>query len=62
MAALTRGGTILVEEMSPEQLSALEDLQVYERRVAAKNFKFQEEVFDPVEERIEAEMYARKVK
>ncbi len=62
LSALTRGGTILVEEMSPEQFSALEDLQVYERRVAAKNFKFQEEVFDPVEARIEAEMYARKVK
>ena len=62
LAALTRGGTILVEEMSPEQLSALKDLQDYERRVGAKNFQLQEEVFDPVEAKIEEEMYARKVK
>ena len=62
LAALTRGGTILVEKMSPEQLSALKKLQDHERRVAAKNFTLQEEVFDPVEEKIEEEMYARKVK
>ena len=62
LAALTQGGTILVKRMSPEQLAALRELQDYERRVAAKNFKLQEEVFDPVEEKIQAELYARKVK
>ncbi|MCZ6817363.1 MAG: hypothetical protein O7F76_11810 [Planctomycetota bacterium] len=62
LAVLTRGGTILVEQMTPEQLSALEKLQDYERRVAAKNYNLQEEVFDPVEAKIEEEMYARKVK
>ena len=62
LAALTSGGTIPVEKMSPEQRAALKKLQDYERRVAAKNFELQEEVFDPVEEKIEKEMFARKVK
>lgn len=61
LAALTSGGTILVEQMSPEQRAALEKLQDYERRVAAKNLKLQEELFDPVEEKIEKEMFARKL-
>ncbi len=62
LAALTSGGTIPVEKMSPEQRAALKKLQDYEQRVAAKNFELQEEVFDPVEEKIEKEMFARKVK
>ncbi len=62
LAALTNGGTIRVEEMSPEQLAALKKLRDYELRVAKKNFELQEEIFDPVEETIEREMYPRKVK
>lgn len=61
LAALTSGGTILVEQMSPEQRAALQKLQDYERRVAAKNFELQEKLFDPVEEKIEKELYARKL-
>jgi hypothetical protein len=60
--ALTGGGTIPVEDMSPGQLAALGELQDYERRVAAISFKLAEEVFDPVEEKIEKEMFAREVK
>jgi hypothetical protein len=62
LAALTDGGTIRVEEMSPEQRTALKKLQDYERRVAVKNFELQEEVFDPVEAKIEKELFAREVK
>ena len=62
LAALTNGGTIPVEKMSPEQRAALKTLQDYERRVAAKNFKLQEEVIDPVEAKIEKELFAREVK
>ncbi len=62
LAALTSGGTVTVEKMSPEQRASLEELQDYERRVATKNFELQEEIFDPVEEKIEREMYARDVK
>jgi hypothetical protein len=62
LAALTNGGTIRVEEMSPEQRTALKKLQDYERRVAVKNFELQEEVFDPVEAKIEKELFAREVK
>ncbi len=61
LAALTSGGRILVEKMSPEQLAALKKLQEYERRVAAMNFKLAKELFDPVEEKIEREKYPRKV-
>jgi hypothetical protein len=59
--ALTGGGTIPVDKMSSDQLAALKELQDYERRVATVNFKLAEEIFDPVEERIEKEMFARKV-
>jgi hypothetical protein len=60
--ALTAGGTIQVEKMSPEQLAALRDLQDYERGVAVVNFDLAQRIFDPVEEKIEKEMYARDVK
>lgn len=62
LAALTGGGTIPVEKMSPSQRAALKELQDYERRVAAFNFKMQKEVIEPVEERILEEMFARKPK
>ena len=59
LAALTNGGTILVEKMTPAQQAALKELQDYERRVAAKSFQVTEDVIDPVEEKIEREMFAR---
>ena len=61
LAALTGGGTILVEKMSPDQQAALKQLQSYERKVAVKMFELQEEIFDPVEAAIQREMYPRKV-
>lgn len=61
LAALSDGGTLQVEQMSPGQQAALKELQDYERRVAMKTFKLQEELFDPVEEKIEKELFARKV-
>jgi len=61
LAALTSGGKLLVKDMSPEQAAGLKKLQDYERRVAIKHFHLAEEIFDPVEERIEKEMYSRKV-
>jgi hypothetical protein len=51
-----------VEQLSTEQQAALKSLQEYERRVANMNFKLAEEIFDPVEEQIEKEMYAGEVK
>ena len=62
LAALTSGGEVPVEEMSPEQRAALKELQAFELRVAVKDFQLEQEVFDPVEEKIEEEMYSRKVK
>ena len=60
--ALTAGGTIPVEKMSPVQLAALKELQNYERGVAVVDFDLAQRIFDPVEEKIEKEMYARDVK
>jgi hypothetical protein len=59
--AITDGGTTPVTQLPPEQQSALKKLQEYERRVAVVAFKLQEDIFEPVEEQIEKEMYARKV-
>jgi hypothetical protein len=59
--ALTAGGRLLVSKMSPDQQIALQKLQDFERRVAVKSFKMQEEVLAPVEERIQQELFPRKV-
>lgn len=60
--AITGGRTVPVEELSPQSQAALEELRDYERRVAVVDFKLAEEIFDPVEERIERELFAREVK
>ena len=61
LAALTSNGTIQVEKMTPDQRAELRKLQDYERRVGAKTYKLQEELLVPVEERIQQELFARKV-
>jgi hypothetical protein len=60
--AITDGRTVPIEELSPDRLAALQQLQDYERRVAVIDFELAEEIFDPVEERIQKEMFARDVK
>jgi hypothetical protein len=62
LAALTDGGSIPVEKMSYEKRIAFETLKAYEWNVAKIDFEFQVEIFDPVEEKIEKELYAREVK
>jgi hypothetical protein len=59
--ALTEGGKLLVAKMSSDQKAALRKLQDYERGVAVKSFKMSEEVLKPVEERIQEELFSRKV-
>ena len=59
--ALTEGGQLLVSKMPPDKKTALRALQDLERAVAIKSFKMQEEVLDPVEERIQKELFSRKV-
>ena len=51
----------LVAKMSPDQKAALRKLQDFERGVAVKSFKMSEEVLKPVEERIQEELFSRKV-
>jgi hypothetical protein len=60
--AITGGATIPVEALTSEQQDALKKLQEYERRVAVVTMELQEEIFEPVEERIERELYAGEVK
>ena len=60
--AITGGKTVPIEQLSSEQQAALKSLQEYERRVTKISFKLAEEIFDPVEEQIEKEMFAREVK
>ena len=62
LAAITGGRTVPLEQLPPERRAALRQLQDYERRVAVKDFELAEEIFDPVEERIERELSAREVK
>ena len=59
--AITGGGTVPLEELSPEQLAALQKLQEYERRVSVINYELEEELIEPVEEEIEEELFAREV-
>ncbi len=59
--AITGGSTVPLEELSPEQLAALEELQNYERRLAVTSFELEVKLLDPVEDRIERELYARRV-
>jgi len=60
--AVLGGPPVPVEKLSTEQQESLKKLQGYERRAAKLAVKLQEEIFDPVEEQIEKEMYARQVK
>ena len=59
--AITGGGTVTVEQLSSEQLAALEELQNYERRLAAKTLELEEKIVEPVEDRVEKELFARRV-
>ena len=59
---ITDGRSIPREKLSPERMEALRKLQDYERRVAVIDFELAEEIFDPVEERIQRELFARDVK
>ena len=61
LAALTSNGTILVEKMSASQRNELKKLQDLERRVSLLTFKLQDELLNPVEERIQQEIFSRKV-
>ena len=61
LAALTNKGTLLVDKMSAEQRLQLKQLQDFERRVALKSYKLQEDLISPVEEKIQRELFARKV-
>ena len=60
--AITAGGTIPIEKLSPEQRDAFKKLQDHERRAATISFQLQEDIFDPVEEKIERELFSREVK
>jgi hypothetical protein len=59
--AITDGRRIPVDQLSPEQSIALKKLQAYERRLGILTLNLEKKYFEPVEEKIEEEMYARDV-
>jgi hypothetical protein len=59
---ITSNGTLPEAAMSPERRAALSKLREYERRVAVLDAELAEELFDPVEEKIQSEMFSRDVK
>jgi hypothetical protein len=59
--AITGGRTVPLEQLSPEQLAALEELQDYERRLAVKSLELEEAIVEPVEERVEKELLAQRL-
>ena len=61
LSALTEGGKLLVSKMSADQKAALRKLQDFERLVAAKGFKMSEDMLKPIEEKIQEELFSRKV-
>ncbi len=60
--AIIGGATVPVEKLSAERRAALKELQAYERAVAVISFKLETNIFDPVEARIERELYSRRLK
>jgi hypothetical protein len=60
--AILGGGMPPVDKLSSDQRVALKNLQEFERKVTKVNAKYQEELFEPIEDQIEKEMYAREVK
>jgi len=61
LSLLTEGGKLLVTKMSQDQKAALRKLQDFERLVSVKAHKLHEEVLTPVEEKIQEELFSRKV-
>ncbi|MBZ0170931.1 MAG: hypothetical protein K8E66_00985, partial [Phycisphaerales bacterium] len=59
--AITGGASIPLERFSPEQLEALEELKTYEIRLATTSFRLEEKLLDPIEEKVEKELFARRV-
>ncbi|MGI9570706.1 MAG: hypothetical protein ACR2PH_13460, partial [Desulfobulbia bacterium] len=57
---ITGGATVPVDKMSNEAQAALKKLQAYERAVAPISEKLEAQVFDPIEERIHRELFARR--
>lgn len=62
LAAITEGGTLTPAAMSPEQRAALKELQTFELRAAAKNRELKVAIFDPLEAKIQRELFAREIK
>lgn len=60
LLALSNGGTLPVGRMSPAQLAGLKDLQAFELSVAVKHLQLIETLVDPVADKVEEALLARK--
>jgi len=59
---ITNNGSIPVDALSPERRAALSKLKEYELRAAVLDFDLAEELFDPIEAKIQKELFSREVK
>lgn len=55
--AITAGGSVPLEALAPDARRALTELQDYERRVAVASFSLEVELFEPVEELVQMELF-----
>jgi hypothetical protein len=60
--SITGNGSTPADKLLPEQSAALKKLQEDERRIAVLTIQLEEKYFEPVEEQIEKELFAREVK
>jgi hypothetical protein len=60
--AIVGDGTTPADKLSPDQQAALKKLQEDEKRIAVLTIELEEEFFEPVEDQIEKELFAREVK
>ena len=60
LLALSNGGTVPVSRMSPAQVAGLKELQAYELSVAVKHLQLIETIVDPVADKVEEALLARK--
>ena len=58
--ALTQGGAVPVNKMTPAQLSAMKELQAYELSVGIKHFTLVDTLVDPVADKVEEALFSRK--
>jgi len=59
LALITNGGTIPLTSLSPKKATELKSLQKFEREVTQKSFELEDRYIEPIDEKLENELYSR---